>query len=206
MEVLKGIPCDQYILACPKDSVSALAPLAEKTGFELVFGPKEDVLNRYCIAIRRFQIDRVIRATADNPFVFVDAARQIHREAAELEADYAAYNGLPYGAGVESVAAEALFRAEREAALAPEREHVCPYLYTHSGLFLLHRPLAPRIWRSFSIRLTVDTREDYERARILYDALSAIPNPEERGRGKTIIETFEKNLDPPEISVMEYIN
>jgi spore coat polysaccharide biosynthesis protein SpsF len=172
MEALRAIPCDAWALACPADAEAAFAPLADRAGFRLVIGSKEDVLGRYCAAVRFLGADRVIRATGDNPFVFPDAAAAIAREGESCGADYAAYAGLPYGAGVEAVAAEALLRAEREATLPSEREHVCPYLYTHGDLFILHRPAAPVRWRRPSVRLTVDTAEDYEAARRLFDALA----------------------------------
>ena len=171
MEALRHLCADRHILACPEDCLTAFGPLAEEAGFVLVGGPKEDVLERYCIALRRFSVDRVIRATGDNPFVFIDAAARIGEEAAALGADYAAYAGLPYGAGVEVCAAEALLRAGREARESAEREHVCPYLYGHPERFTLHRPLAPAEWRGPSIRVTVDTRPDLERAESLYAAL-----------------------------------
>ena len=143
MEALIAVVCDLHVLACPPECEAVFAPLAERLGFEVSVGSKDDVLARYCAAIRTFGIDRVIRATGDNPFVFADAAVAVNREACSLNADYAGYGGLPYGAGVESVSAEALVRAEAEAALQQEREHVCPYLYTHPEKFRLHRPLAP---------------------------------------------------------------
>ncbi|MDR2193887.1 MAG: spore coat protein [Treponema sp.] len=189
MDALKTVSCDKHILACPPDCVAAFTPLAERAGFEVCAGSKEDVLSRYCDAIRRCSIDRVIRATGDNPFVFADAAFLINQEAYSLNADYAGYAGLPYGAGVESVAAEALLRAEREAALHAEREHVCPYLYSHPEQFRLHRPLAPRIWQAPDMRLTIDTREDYERALTVYRALSHVDR-EQRFTGACIIAAY----------------
>lgn len=183
LEALSHIPCDRYILACPEDCVTMFEPLAQETAFDLSPGSKEDVLNRYCDAIRRFKIDRVIRATADNPFVFADAAQEINQEATAVSADYAGYQRLPYGAGVESVAAEALLKAEREALHAAEREHVCPYLYNHPELFSLHRPLAPHVWQEPEFRLTIDTPEDYERAQKLYTFL---PSNSFRYNGSTI--------------------
>ena len=186
MEALSAIPSEAKILACPEDSVSAFAPLADEAGFSVVCGPKEDVLARYCLAIRQSGADRVIRATGDNPFVFADAAWALNLEAVDLSAGYAAYSGLPLGAGIESFASEALFRAESEASAAAEREHVCPYLYGHPERFLLHRPLAPSRWRAPELRLTVDTPEDYERATALYERLLSLPL-EERNRGESVI-------------------
>jgi spore coat polysaccharide biosynthesis protein SpsF len=192
MEAFAFFRCEKKILACPEDSVSAFAPLAEEAGFILVSGPKEDVLARYCLAIRKAGADRVIRATADNPFVFVDAAAAIESEAAELGADYAGYCGLPVGAGVESVASEVLLRAEREALDPMEREHVCPYLYRHPEIFRLHRPLAPARWQGPEYRITVDTKDDYDRAQLLYESLSSLPL-KERNLGGNVISIY-KNL------------
>jgi spore coat polysaccharide biosynthesis protein SpsF len=202
MEALNRVPAEPRVLVCPEDCVSAFAPLAGEAGFEIVAGPEEDVLARYCLAIRRFNITHLIRATGDNPFVFADAAAAIAAEALALGADYAGYGGLPAGAGVEAVNAAALLRAEAEtrtgnfpgaspgrsrgAALPGEREHVCPYLYGHPEFFSLHRPLAPPRWRN-SARLTVDTPEDYERAKLLYAALSLSAPGEARYRGPEII-------------------
>jgi spore coat polysaccharide biosynthesis protein SpsF len=201
MDALKQVPADLYILACPADSVAAFAPLAKAAGFELISGPKSDVLRRYCIAIRQiaairhYSVDWVIRATGDNPIVFADAAAALRREAQALGADYAGYGALPYGAGVEVIRARALLQAEEDAHEDTEREHVCPFLYNHPERFLLHRPLAPLSWQGptaspgCEIRLTVDTPEDYGRAKVLYDALARLP-PEKRSNGEVVISVF----------------
>ena len=191
MEALSILPCEDKILACTEDSASVFAPLADEAGFTLIPGPKDDVLARYCMAIQSCGADRIIRATGDNPFVFVDAADELHREALALGADYAGYSGLPYGAGVEAVSSEALFRAEAEAFSRQEREHVCPYLYNHFELFRLHRPLAPHRWQALDHRITVDTREDYEKAAILYTELQSLPL-EERCKGENVIAAYNR--------------
>jgi spore coat polysaccharide biosynthesis protein SpsF (cytidylyltransferase family) len=93
---------------------------------------------------------------------------------------------LPYGAGIESVAAEALLQAEQKAVLHAEREHVCPYLYARPDHFLLHRPAAPCIWQGAGLRITVDTQEDYAAAQDLYADLAEVDAPR-RYWGETII-------------------
>jgi spore coat polysaccharide biosynthesis protein SpsF len=195
MEALKTVDADIHILACPEDCRAVFAPPAEAAGFLLSTGPKNDVLGRYCIAIRRHHADWVIRATGDNPFVFADAARALALEGGALGADYSGYSSLPYGAGVEFVSATALLRADAEAALEMEREHVCPYLYRHEELFLLHRPLAPRPWRGPDMRLTVDTAEDYGRAQQLWGKLSSFPR-ETRFLGERIISVYRELFRP----------
>jgi spore coat polysaccharide biosynthesis protein SpsF len=189
MEALNEIPASIKILACPEDSLSAFTPLASLAGFQIFAGPKEDVLERYCQAIRHFSIKQVIRATADNPFVFTDAAAVINAEAIALKTDYSGYSGLPVGAGVESVSAAALLRAGEEAALPFDREHVCPFLYNNPNKFRLHRPFAPLHWQAPDIRITIDTQEDFEKAQFLY---SALKNNTAKHHGSTIINVYRK--------------
>ena len=189
MEALNNIPASLKILACPEDSLSSFASLTNEAGFEIFAGPKEDVLERFCQVIRKYSISRVIRATGDNPFVFTDAAVSLNSEAAALNADYAGYTGLPYGAGVESVNAAALLKAAAETTLPFDREHVCPYLYNNPQTFKLHRPSAPECWNYPDIRVTVDTQEDFDRAVALYDALKDEPS---RYNGETIINAYKK--------------
>jgi spore coat polysaccharide biosynthesis protein SpsF len=189
MEALNQVPADIRILACPEDSLSSFASIAQEADFQILAGPKEDVLERYCMAIRKYSINRVIRATGDNPFVFADAAASLNDEAVSQKADYAGYAELPYGAGVESVAASALLLASEQAKLPPEREHVCPYLYNHPELFTLHRPISPARWHYPDIRLTVDTKEDFDHAAELYAELKNEPN---RYNGETIIKKYAK--------------
>jgi spore coat polysaccharide biosynthesis protein SpsF len=177
MQAFREAPWQVRVLACPADCAAAFGPLAAEAGFALLEGPKDDVLARYALAARRFALDRIVRVTGDNPFTFPDAAAALAREAELLGADYAGYTGLPYGAGAEVISAEALFRAEALAEQPFEREHVCPYLYTHPEQFLLHRPLAPRRWQAPALRLSVDTIQDYDRAAALYAALDFSGGP-----------------------------
>ena len=186
MEALNHVKADDRILACSEDSLSAFEPIAAECGFKIFAGPKEDVLERYCQVIRKYSINRVIRATGDNPFVFADAAEAINSEAVSLNADYAGYLNLPYGAGVESVAASALLLAAKDANTF-EREHVCPYLYNNPEKFKVHRPEAPEQWRFPDIRLTIDTQVDFERAKDLYNLLKNVP---QRYNGDIIINKY----------------
>ena len=201
MEALNQIPADIRIIACPEDSFSSLKPLADEAGFNILTGPKDDVLERYCLVIRHFSLTRIIRATGDNPFVFADAAAVLNSEAIALNTDYSGYASLPYGAGVESVSASALLRAAEQTLSAYDREHVCPYLYNNPEKFKVHRPAAPEQWidkeqrtdnkeqrtENREMRITVDTIEDYENAVLLYNALNKEP---ERYFGTTIIKVY----------------
>jgi spore coat polysaccharide biosynthesis protein SpsF len=171
MARLALVRADLRVLATDEASARALSPAAERRGFELLVGPAEDVLARYCLAIRRFKPDLVVRATGDNPLVSHELASLLLERRAARPSDYAGYLGMPVGMGVELVASEALIRAEAEASEAPEREHVCPYLYSHPELFRVDRPEAPAEYLLPGASVTVDSAADYEAVLRLYGAL-----------------------------------
>jgi spore coat polysaccharide biosynthesis protein SpsF len=177
------IPADCLVLATDEASASELCPVAARNGFELLVGSAEDVLERYCDAIRRFGLSRVLRATGDNPLVSFELARLLVEEGSAggaERADYRAHVGMPLGMGVELVEASSLLAAEKEAALQSEREHVCPFLYNHAERFRVVRTEVPAPYRLPGARVTIDTPQDYESVLRLYGALYAgFPIPSE---------------------------
>lgn len=171
MARLALVAADLRVLATDEASARSLAPAAERRGFELLVGPAEDVLARYCLAVARFRPDLVLRATGDNPLVSHELATLLLKRREERPSDYAGFLGMPVGMGVELVAAEALLRAEAEAREPAEREHVCPYLYGHPELFRVDRPEAPAEYLLPEARVTVDTAADYESVLRIYGSL-----------------------------------
>jgi len=183
MEALLLVPADVHALLTEEGSREAFAPIADKLGYRLFVGSKFDVLRRFADAARFFGVDRIVRATGDNPLVSWELAVQLEKECVSLDADYGGHFGMPVGCGVECLKSKALFRAERETQVLYDREHVAPYLYGNPRIFSLHRPLVPREYRSdFSV--TVDTREDYEK-------VSAVFSDIYRGRPVNLDELME---------------
>ncbi|MCL2719861.1 MAG: spore coat protein [Treponema sp.] len=187
MQALNNVPSDFKILACPEDSLTAFEPITKDCGFEIHGGPKEDVLERFCQVIKKYNLKRIIRATGDNPFVFADAAIQLNNEAISINADYAGYTELPYGAGIESVNAASLILANEKSLDLFDHEHVCPFLYNNPQIFNIYRSPSPLLWRYPDIRITIDTQEDFDRAVLLYNALKNNPL---RHNGSTIIDMY----------------
>lgn len=164
---------DTHVLACPAECLDIFAPLAQKRGFALFGGDKENVLNRFAGALQAFPADWVIRATADNSIVGVELAQSLLKRAIEENADYAIYKGPPRGSNVEIIKASALKTAAQEAQSPYDKEHVCPYLYAAAakGRFkVLYEP-APQRWHAPDLRSTLDTPEDYARLQQAYKDL-----------------------------------
>jgi len=171
MRSLGGVPADVRALVTEARSAGALDPLAREEGYLLFEGPENDVLARYCLACREMDVDRVVRATGDNPLTSPSLARRILAAHAEGGFDLSHYLGIPWGTGVEVVESAALFRAERDAHDPAEREHITTYLYRHPDLFRIHEPEGPPGSISPEARVTVDTEEDYRRVRTIFENL-----------------------------------
>lgn len=166
-----------YVLACDAASEEYFAPLAAECGFVCISGPKEDVLSRFCQVIRKIGAVTILRATGDNPFVFHEAAEASLNKYASLvkegrKIDYFTYSGLPHGSGVEVMDGRSLLRAETMTDSSWDREHVGPALYNHTDEFVCVRETAPDSWYFPSMRTTIDTKEDYDRAVLMYRYLT----------------------------------
>ncbi len=171
MRALRGIPADVRALLTDAHSAPKLRPLAEPEDFEVLVGPAEDVLERYCIACRTYKLDRVIRATGDNPLVSARLGIEILRLHERAGADLSHFLGNPWGTGVEIVQASSLLIAEREAMKSDEREHITTFLYNHRDRFHVLEPQAPGYGRMPEAQVTVDNKEDYERVKRIFSDL-----------------------------------
>ena len=156
----------------------ALAAVAVDRGVPVVRGPVDDVLRRFVMTARRFGAKYIVRATADNPAVDIDAPRRTLGALVGSGADYVVETGLPYGACVEAMTAAALDRADAMATAVSDREHVTPLLRRHSS-FRAIEVAAPIELRRPDLRLTVDTAEDLNFLRTtvgpLYDLVREPP-------------------------------
>jgi spore coat polysaccharide biosynthesis protein SpsF len=165
---LRRIPADAYILATDVTGAAAFGRLAQAHQFSVFAGPSDDVLARYIMALEAFGLDRVIRATGDNPFVSPSLAVALVDQVDELEKaqhitiDYAGYLGMPLGMGVELVRSTALRNAGSDSSDAFEHEHVCPFLYRHPERFRIMQPQCPQSYYMPTGRVTIDTQEDYQ--------------------------------------------
>jgi len=163
---------DMVVVATSTDKENEpLLDLASSMGAGTFAGSLDNVLERYYMAAEQYGGEYIVRITADNPFTDVEYASMVVDIALESGFDLCALSNLPLGTGVEVIKKEALDQAYRSANEPYHFEHVTPYIKEHTELFSIERTPV-KIKRSDSkVRLTVDTKEDYELAGILYDNL-----------------------------------
>ncbi|MBN2322602.1 MAG: NTP transferase domain-containing protein [Spirochaetes bacterium] len=159
------------VVATTAETDPFIRDTAKRYGAGVVVGSEEDVLSRYVTAVEHYRISNVVRATGDNPLVsieYLDRALELH--AAE-NADLTVFPDLPYGTGIEVIKSAALLTADGRACDPSEREHITKYLYNHPDLFRIVRGRPEPVFLRPELRLTIDTKEDYDRMVLVFGAL-----------------------------------
>lgn len=188
------VPADHHILAVDEDSYQELAPVARECGWDIVAGAKDDVLERFCAVARKYGCvepsDSVLRATADNPFLFYEAASLLLEEMKRQPVDYLTFTGLPHGSGVEVFSARSLIEACGSTDDAYDHEHVGPAFYRHPENFASVMLPSPTRWHHPDLRTTVDTYCDYRRCLRIVRQLSRSRWPAKPFTSEEILSAF----------------
>lgn len=166
---MKKVKADKYFVATDQESYESLKPICKQNGFDCFAGDLNDVLKRFCDLIKTLKVDTIIRATADNPFLFYEAAQASveefeSRRKSQHPCDYFTYTGLPHGSGVEIFSAKSLLKAAEETDNPYDHEHVGPALYNHKENYKCDFIKAPSRYHFPELRTTIDTFSDYLRA------------------------------------------
>ena len=159
----------------------AVAEEARRCQAEVFRGSEGDVLARYYGAARTSAAEVIVRVTADcplfDPVVLDQMLGQFQREADPGNGPDYLSNTLtrtfPRGLDAEIFTFAALEVAAREAAEAYERENVTLFIYHHPKRFRLRAfERSPDL---SGLRWTLDTPEDWDFIKAVYEALYA-PN------------------------------
>jgi spore coat polysaccharide biosynthesis protein SpsF (cytidylyltransferase family) len=165
LRVQSNLPVIVATTTEPEDDL--VAREAERCGADVLRGPADDVLGRFAMAVKAYGLDDLIRATADNPAVDLDAPLRTLALLHFTGAHHIVERGMPYGTVVEAVSAKAILQADECATEPYDREHVTPYIRREER-FRAMDALAPGHVRAPKLRLTVDTAEDLDFMRRAY--------------------------------------
>ncbi len=161
MRALKPIKADNHVLLTDESSAPVFAAWAKEEGFTLFTGPSDDVLKRFCLAIRFFGVSRVIRSCGDNPLVSAKLAEMLLTVHEEKELDLSHFIGIPLGTGVEAVRSETLLESDRRSSDPYEHEHITTHAYRHLKDFKVEDIPCPEQYYLPQVRVTLDTEQDY---------------------------------------------
>ena len=166
---------DQIIIATTTslkdDTIEALAV---KLSFDFFRGSEANVLQRYYQTAKKYNLDVIVRITADCPLMDPIVVEQIIACYFDNQpVDYVSntlQRTFPRGLDVEVFSFGALAEAYQAAQRDYELEHVTPYFY-QSGKFRVLNYSNSR--NSANYRLTVDTQEDFNLIQQIYSAFSS---------------------------------
>jgi dTDP-4-amino-4,6-dideoxygalactose transaminase/spore coat polysaccharide biosynthesis protein SpsF (cytidylyltransferase family) len=142
-----------------------IVSVCEKRGYLYFRGSEEDCLGRYFETATKFGSKTIVRVTADNPLTDLEEMKRLIGVLQNEHLDFVGNHrgGLPGGLGSEVFTYEALAKACREASSPYDREHITTYILQHNELFRQREVSATTLSSGVSsMRLTLDTPEDYE--------------------------------------------
>ena len=132
-------------------------------------GDEKDVLSRYIHAINEFNLDIVVRITADDPFKPAWLIDKLVKIIISNQYDYASNTidpSYPEGLDIEVFTKKALIKADKYGKKTSEREHVTPYIWKNPNIFKCY---SEKIKNNLSwARLTIDYKEDMERLKNIW--------------------------------------
>jgi len=147
--------------------------LCEARSWACYRGSSQDLLDRYYQAAIWSKADIVMRVCSDSPLVDPEIQDRLARQFLERQpnVDYMStildHRTYPLGLDGEVFRIDVLERAWREDRDPAYREHATPYIYRHPEIFRLEGMFSDVDYSGY--RLTVDTPEDYEVLRRIYD-------------------------------------
>ena len=181
--ITRSLPKAPVVLATTTNGEDdELVEIASRMGVEAFRGSETNVLDRFIQAAHANKFEKVIRICSDNPFLDPAALDFLFRQMELSEHDYWCYStheNLPsikthYGFWAEGVSAMALQKVSNLTQENLYLEHVTNYIYTHPDIFdIRYNRIASAIDQERSIRLTVDTKNDFDLARLIFDQAKA---------------------------------
>jgi spore coat polysaccharide biosynthesis protein SpsF len=147
---------------------------AKEWGVKAYRGSEEDVLERYYEAANKYEIDTVVRITSDcpliDPYVIDEIVEYYNNNNYTLVTNAGSdlnNRTYPRGLDTEVFSFEVLEKAYNKAEEKYQREHVTPYIYENYADIYYYKNNKDLS----NYRLTLDTKEDFELIKALYDKL-----------------------------------
>ncbi len=160
-----------------KETDDIICEIAVRCGVDFFRGNEMDVLSRFINAAEKYEIEKIIRICADNPFLDLYSLKNLIYNFDDSNYDYMSFckaNGTPtirthYGFYAEGVNLKALKKIESLTDDQLYREHVTNFIYSTAEHFNIHfETIDEEVEKAENIRLTIDTLSDFSLAQTIY--------------------------------------
>jgi len=167
---------DQIVICTSvDDSDDPLARVVADAGYPVVRGSLSDVLDRFMSVVNEYQPDVLVRLTGDCPLASPTVIDAVVESFHASTADYLSNTmspTYPDGLDVEVVTSSCLAQVAAVSSDPHEREHVTLGVYRRPENFEIRNYADPQGRDHSSLRWTVDTREDLDFVRRVYEHFS----------------------------------
>ena len=154
------------------DQDDAIEGLCEDIGIDFFRGSLNNVLDRFHCCAQRYQSDHIVRLTGDCPLAdpgIIDRVVRFHLEGGYDYSSNVLPPTWPDGMDVEVMRSACLAEAHAGATLPSEREHVTSFIRNRPERYRLGNISNDEDLSAH--RLSVDEPEDFEKIRLIYEAL-----------------------------------
>jgi spore coat polysaccharide biosynthesis protein SpsF len=152
-----------------------IVKLADKMNVKSFRGSVDNVLDRVLNAARTYKADVIVELTGDCPLFDPEVIDRVVQTYLDNDYDYVSNNlkdkTWPAGTEAKVFSLNTLDEVNRLTTDKFDREHVSLYIYEHPERYRLFDVIAPPELRRPELRLTVDTKEDFELVESIYKAL-----------------------------------
>lgn len=171
--------------------------LCKQIGVDCFRGSESNVLQRFIKAAEKYNINKIVRVCADNPFLNMLALRQLIVHIDTSTADYISYKNSDnkptilthYGFWAEMVTLKALKKAFTSTTNTLYLEHVTNFIYSNPDEFNIDLiPISSKIEVYNNVRMTLDTQEDFDLLQEIY-----MNTAEFNGKPEDLVEKVTKN-------------
>ncbi len=151
----------------------AIEMICDENSVKTIRGSVHDVLDRFRIAAEFYKPSRIIRVTGDDPLMDPEIIDQVIEEHCHGDFDYTSNmieRTFPRGMDTEVIEYSALEKSWRNTSDKDDHEHVTLYIRRNPELFKIHN-VFNKNERTDDLRLCLDTEEDLELMKIIYENL-----------------------------------
>jgi spore coat polysaccharide biosynthesis protein SpsF (cytidylyltransferase family) len=145
---------------------------AKENNIKIYRGSENNVLDRFYQAAKKFNVNIIVRITADDPFKdpkVIDKAIEIFLKENYDYVSNTVKPTYPEGIDVEVFSFSSLKKAWNDAEKISEKEHVTPYIWKNPNIFKTYNFEYKEDLSN--LRWTIDYKEDYEFAKEVYKRL-----------------------------------
>ena len=162
--VEKVIVCTSY-----NKGDQEIIDICKKNKIEFFAGDEEDVTKRFIDAVDKYKPEHIVRSTGENPCVsyeFIDLAIKKHLID---KSDYTTTDELPRGMRVEIINFKFLKDLHKKL-INPKTEYLTWYL-DRPNKWNVNKISVPKEIRRNNYRVTIDTKDDFDVVKKIYDSL-----------------------------------